>query len=230
MKKIFLIFLSLLVLLHAAGCSASTQLNHSDRDHTQSQDSPASTTAGTPSDNANTDEGVTTFAIEGETADNTYTNAHLGLTFTKPDSWAFFPKDALAGLTGADTTLSVAENANTNGAAYDMMALDPTKNTSVSLVFENLEITAGGKLSAQEYLDTVIKAGLQQTPESELTEEATITIGGNSYVKATIQTSDHNTPMTQIHYLRDMDVYMVHITATVPSSNVADVDFDAMLS
>ena len=140
----------------------------------------------------------------------------------------FFPKDALAGLNGANEFLSVAENANTIGAAYDMMAVDPTSNTSVSLVFENMEITAGADYTAQEYLDTVIKAGLEQTPDSTLSKEETVTLGGNSYIKVTIITSGQNTSMTQVHYLRDIDVYMVHITAKAPTSQAADTDFDAM--
>ena len=217
MKKLVSMMLILLVFCSFGGCAQKTNTNDG---HNRSSADEVTTV----------DESVVTYNLSGEAKGDTYKNEYLGITFTKPKAWAYFPEDALVGLTGGNTELSVAENANTYGAAYDMMAVDYTTDTSVSIVFENLEVTSNSAFSAEEYLEDVIKVGVRQVEESTIAEETTVEIGGETYVKVVINTEDNNTPLTMIHYLRCVDVYMIHITATVPTDKADTVDFDAMFA
>ena len=228
MKKLTVILAVIALILSFAACSKEKSTSEHSHDHNHGSEN------GSVVIQANThtgyDESAPKLQAEGTTNENTYTNVYLGLTFTKPDSWSFFPKDALAGLTGAGVTVSVADAADSLGAAYDMMAVDYTTNSSVSLVFENLEVTAGSTMSAKDYVDNVIKTALETTPDSTLTEETEITIGESTYLKVTITNQSQNTTMVKTHYLRCVDKYMIHITATAPENVAATTDFDSMFS
>jgi len=212
MKK-FLVLLLITAMLLLTACSKT------DNTHEHSEDS-AQTQATHPDDSL----------MAGEVIGKTYKNDYLGLSFTAPDPWTFFGKDALASFIGADSQLSVKETADTLGAAYAMMAVDHTKEASVTLVYENLNITAGNTLSAQEYIEGVIKQGISQTSDSALQEESDFTIGEQSYIKVIVSVNDLNKPLTKIHYLRAVDNYMVHITASVPTAFLSEFDFDSMFT
>ena len=209
MKRIIALLFAATLIFSCAACNSS-----SDTEETKSSDN-------------NTEPAV---SIAGTTTDKAYTNDFADLTFKLPESWTFFDNAALASLSGADEELSVKEIADTKGAAYDMMALNPLLDASVSLVYENVTITSGKALTAREYLDNVVRPAVEQTSQSSLVEVFTVSFGGNDYIKYTIEIADLNNPLFQTHYIRDIDNYIVHITATIPQKRVDEVNFDSMFS
>lgn len=206
MKKSLLLLFIAVLLFFCTACGNAEQSQSDQQNPTQSDTTP----------------------MTGEVENNTYTNDYLGLSFTAPDSFTFFGKDALASLVGADPELSVKEIADTNGAAYALMAVDHTKEASVTLVYENLNVTTGSTLSAQEYADSIIKQGLNQTDNSILQEETEIKLGEHTYYKIRILINDPNKPLFKTHYLRLVDNYMVQITTSVPTGFTTSFDFDSM--
>lgn len=210
MKKLFTLLLIISTLLFCTGCNKPSDSNNANADNS-------------PQLNPNT-------SMEGVLQDNVYTNYYLNLKFEASESWVFFDRETLAGRTGADPQQSIKENADTDGAAYAMMAVNAPKNASVSLVYENLKITAGETLTAEEYIDSVIIPGLDLESQSFLDDITAISFGGNTYSRVSIVTENLNSTMIQTHYLRSIDDYMVHITATVPQQNESEFDFDSMFS
>lgn len=217
MKKILALLFVAVLVISFGGCAKSNDT------HNHSHSDTETATQNRQNTNTSENDGFGSTAIE-----NSYANTYLELSFEAPDPWYFFDKEALANFTGADPGLSAKEVADTLGAAYDMMAVENTKEASVSLVFENLIITAGSTLTAKEYVDSVIKQGLAQAAESTLESESEVTLGKHSYIKVVITISDTNKPMVQTHYLRAIDDYMVHITTSIPLSNCAEIDFESM--
>ncbi len=202
MKKFLPVIFSMLIVFFLTGCN--NQLSSSGDNHNHATNYVTNSLASeTPKD-----------PTKGEINGNVYKNAYLNLTLTKPDGWEFLPQDAV----------------KIQGEEFDMMAVDHRTNGSIYIAFENLTATAGKTLTAKEYVTDVLQAALEYSPYSTFIDESEITIGGNTYIKVTIEIQDKNNPLTKYVYLRGVDDYMVQIYATVPSINAELIDFDSMLS
>lgn len=218
MKKLLILVSLIALVFSCTGCGKSEDTHNHSNESTQP---PTNTATRNPNDK---DES----GMAGSNEGNTYTNTYLDLTFKAPDNWVFLDNSALSSLTGADTALSVKEAVDTLGASYAMMAIESSTEASVSIVYENLLITSGSLLTAQEYADSIIKQGVNQTSQSDLSGEGKLVIGENEYVKVVITTKDPNKPMLQTHYLRAIEDYMVHITTSIPASSAEAVNFVSM--
>lgn len=204
MKK-FLLLLSLLIMITSlVACNEQAKEESHNHEHATNY-----VTNSTPDTDPSAE-----VSTKGTIKDNVYTNSFLNLTFTKPDSWEFLPEEAV----------------KIQGKEFDMMAVDHHTNGSIYLAFENLKLTAGTSMSAKDYVSDVLQAALEYSPYSNLAEQSEITIGGNTYIKLTIDIQDKNNPLTKYVYLRSVGDYMAQIYATIPTVNAASVDFDSMLN
>lgn len=212
MKQILLLFLSLLVVFTAVGCQSDKESIHNHKHDNISDNVHNLNSSDTVPHTGNSDSIPNT--ARGVVEGNTYTNNYISLKFTKPESWVYLDKEAV----------------RNNGDNYDMMVVNHTVGAGVFLAFEDLRITAGTVMTAKEYVENVIKAGISNTPYSTLTDQTELTIRGNTYTKVTISIEDPNTPITKYLYLREVDGFMVQLTASIPTAKSSEVDFDSMLS
>lgn len=204
MKKFLFLLFAVVIIFSVTACNNQSE----EENHNHNHETEYATNSN--SDESPSDEN----SVKGTINGNVYKNGLLNLTVTKPDSWEFLPEDAV----------------KIQGEAYDMMAVDHRTNGSIYLAFENTKETTGSAMSAKEYVSDVLQAALEYSPYSTLTDQTDITIGGNTYIKLTIEIQDLNNPLTKYVYLRSAGDYMAQIYATIPTANIDIVDFDAMLS
>ncbi len=163
---------------------------------------------------------------KGSTKGNIYTSKTLNLTFTKPAKWAFANEHELLTYSGieADSFGDFNATAEANPAVYDMYASYKENNSSVCICYENLQITKGDELSAKDYAD-MLKNAFCETPDSTVLEEGTVTFGGNKYYKLAFRSSNADTTLNRIYYLRRIDHYMTNIIVTLPeNAEISSVD------
>lgn len=165
----------------------------------------------------------------GTWTDNVYENEYAGLTFTMPEGWTALSDEEISEMMGVGTEimkesgLEFSEEMLELQSIYAMMAQNPTTGTNVSLMFENLALSAGGtKLTETDYIDA-LKSQLEQVgipyTFGETTER---TIGGNTYVVLEADATDYGAK--QFYCVRKSGKYMIASIITITGDDsVEDV-------
>ncbi len=249
MKRIFAAILATLLLLSFWGCSKSKpEDTPHDRTHSHLA-TEAATIQNTSAPTEITEQPVTTEPTDpqsiaensdptdprviplndtlerGTTEGNIYTSTTLGLTFEKPSKWVFAEEADLAYYSGllSGGFGDFAATASENPAVYDMYVNHKESGSTVSICYENLLITVGDTLSAEEYAD-IIKNAISENPDSTVTEEGEITLGGRNYSKLIIKTKSESESTLRTYYLTKVGNYMATIIATLPEGSSIDID------
>jgi hypothetical protein len=157
---------------------------------------------------------------------NVYTNAFAKLMFTLPEGWAAATDEQIAALMGqaadilTDKQKWLAESAKLT-TIYDMMAQDPVTASSVAVMFENLSVSGGTKLTEEEYLDLVTQQmAALETMNYTFEEPYETTIGGAAY--KTVQAYEETNKVTQFYMVRKQDQYMVILLITIAGDTKID--------
>ena len=151
---------------------------------------------------------------------NVYASEYSGLTFTKPDSWTYATDEEIADTmeVGADVidADSFAETLGQMATVYDMMVIDMESGSNVSIMYENLQLTNGGAMTAEAYAD-VLKGQFDELKEMNYTvsNTETVSLGGEDWLRMTTSVEYSDISMTQAYYLRASGTVMMAVVITV---------------
>jgi len=215
MKKISAILLAimLLAILPACGGSASTAQNPAiDRLEDLAQqhaDSP----------------------IRGSWYGNVFTSEYLGFKFTLPDSWETFAGSEIAEFPGADMDsldgdIDLAERMELAGLRYffDMVAVSPSSNGQVLILFENIPSTI--QISVYEYMEIVAEITRQMGAEVTMFSSAITRIGAYdwySYESTIVDILGISSYMNHFHILKDDFAITISIGYDAESESLEEI-------
>lgn len=148
-----------------------------------------------------------------------YESAFSGIRFTKPAEWKYYTDEELA------ATMNVSADALNNSfletvasltTVYDMMVIDQSTGTNVSVAYENLMLSANADMTCEEYLEAM-KAQLSaiDTMKMEFGEPSPITLCGEEYTRVICTVTMGEITVSQVYYLRNVDGYMNFMVATL---------------
>jgi len=157
----------------------------------------------------------------GEIDDGVYTNEYLGFEFARPAlGWRYSTDSEIAALmnTTAKELLGndfkdVLEN---NVGTYDMMIVDSTTGTNISVMYENLKKNNATGITIRKYVESV----KTQVSSAGITAEFSdkfdrVKLGSTEFTRVTSVVKMNGVTMTQVYYLHKADGFMSVIIATI---------------
>ena len=222
MKKLLAIIIAGLLILFCSACGDKAE-TPADTDHTHSHTHASEEITTAPETNPTTTPATqpqNTFTVleKGITTPTEYINYSLNLTFDLPDNWTFYPDTELCSLSGLSyEAFSDFDTAiESNPVVYDMYAVYKEQESSVSICFENLELTTGSALTAREYLD-FLKNAVEGAGVSQIEDNGTVDFCSGTYESATIISGYDEVKTRKTYFLAEVDNYMVTIIITSKS-------------
>lgn len=179
--------------------------------------------------------------IKGSVDGQVYTNEYLGLTFNAPSSFRFLSDDEISDIFGATGEILAdgGVDAEVNPSYYDMMAMDETTGSNISLM---LQIGTLGTTDYDDFLDeaeksimsmgeaigaaysfsahAVVKLGEVEFHKIEADADMNLTLEDGSTVSASY---------TQGSYIGEKDGVVVNMTITSFDGTPIS-EFEAMMS
>ena len=156
-----------------------------------------------------------------------YTNEFLEFSFTKPATWIYSTDEEIASMVnlGAEAILgeNFKETLEKSASIYDMLVVDSVTRTNISVGYENLAKNLATNITIEQYVDA-LKRQFESVPSMTVTfpdTYETATLGKTEFTKVVCSTSTQGVTMTQIYYLKKVDVYMTFIIVTIPSGYTA---------
>ncbi len=167
----------------------------------------------------------------GTIEENVYTNADLGITFTKPSGWTFYSDEQIREI----TQISIEEilkddqyDPEKMTYVMDFMAADIQGN-NVNLSIESLNFL-GKTMTEEKYIEKSKETlNEQDTLTYTFSDTAEVTLAGTTFSRLTATATYQTVSMTQYIYVKKLDGYMLCITATAVDTIPAE-DFEAMFS
>ncbi len=221
MKKIKIltaILLSLLFVLFAMGSGESSSSTGSDIDNNVAD-------VLEPEEN---DYSTEKEISRGTVAGDVYTNDFIGFTFTKPSDWTFLSDDVIAERMGTTIDIldynSVEQALAESATLYDMYAVDDYGN-NVIIIYENTTLTAGGKITVDEYVDA-FEQQFASLPgyEYEILASEDVNLGDASFTKLTSVLTIEGQAVNQATYIKIVDEYAITITVTPTTETVDSIE------
>lgn len=169
---------------------------------------------------------ITHGTVEG----NVYKSEFTGITFTAPDGWTFLSDEEIAKIYNyaADELVSDKfEEAVANAQSFtEMMATDGTTGSNINIAYESLTASGNTKMSEQDYLDAAMDQLKSMTTMTvELVGTERVTLSGQSYLRAQLNTTASGINMSQYLYVRKISNYMVVTTVTIVKGyEIADIE------
>ncbi|MBQ7354901.1 MAG: hypothetical protein IJW62_05205 [Clostridia bacterium] len=169
---------------------------------------------------------ITHGTVEG----NVYKSEFTGITFTAPDGWTFLSDEEIAKIYNyaADELVSDKfEDAVANAQSFtEMMATDGTTGSNINIAYESLTASGNTKMSEQDYLDAAMDQLKSMTTMTvELVGTERVTLSGQSYLRAQLNTTASGINMSQYLYVRKISNYMVVTTVTIVKGyEIADIE------
>ena len=166
---------------------------------------------------------------------NVYTNEYLGFTFTKPSSWVYATDEEIAEAMNLGADLYLDEDfkkaLDRSGSIYDMMVVDNSTGTNMSIGYENLARSFSTRITVEEYIE---KLEEQTKNINGITfvfpdEYDTVTLGEKEYTRVICNVTSNGVKMKQVYYIVKVDKYMAFAILTVTeSSKYKMADIEAM--
>ncbi len=166
----------------------------------------------------------------GTVEGNVYKSEFTGITFTAPDSWIFLTDEEIADLYNYAADELVADkfaDAVANVSSFtEMMATDSVTRSNINIAYESLSATGNTKISEEDYVDTAVSQLTSMTTMTvELVGTERVTLSGQSYLRAQLNTTASGINMSQYIYVRKISNYMVVTTVTIVSGyEIADIE------
>lgn len=167
----------------------------------------------------NEDSEEETVTVEQGTVDgNVYTNESLGIQATIPEGFVLYTDEQMQEVLGVGTEMMEAANYDVDaleegGTLYEVMA-SAADGSNVQIVIENTEVSAGMKVSVEQYakileknLKTTYEANGIEVEDSSITEENK---NGLDCQRVYVTFAG----VTQEYYITEIDGYMVSFAAT----------------
>ena len=167
----------------------------------------------------NEDSEEETVTVEQGTVDgNVYTNDSLGIQATIPEGFVLYTDEQMQEVLGVGTEMMEAANYDVDaleegGTLYEVMA-SAADGSNVQIVIENTEVSAGMKVSVEQYakileknLKTTYEANGIEVEDSSITEENK---NGLDCQRVYVTFAG----VTQEYYITEIDGYMVSFAAT----------------
>lgn len=153
----------------------------------------------------------------GVWADNVYTNASLGMTFTLPEGWEYGTAEDIAQIqsSGQEVTGMTDEELEAADVVYDIYIYNPTTGSSIMMMAENL--SDYGNITAEEYissLSTQLQAYEDQGISYELGETQTKTLGTTDFLLLEANAEYQGTSMYQCYGVTERYGQMITIIAS----------------
>lgn len=154
-----------------------------------------------------------------------YKSDYTGLQFTKPAEWVYSTDEEIAAAMniGAEALGDqFAETLATLTTVYDMMVIDPTTGTNVSIAYENLTLSGAADMTNEEYLEAMkTQMAAVESMQIVFGEPGTVSLGDGEYLRVLCTTTLNEMSVEQVYYLRNIDGYMNFIIVTLAG------DYDA---
>ena len=179
---------------------------------------PSNETSNETSSDENEEKKVSRGVLNG----NVYHSYFSGLTFRKPDDWAFASDDVIAQMINVGAEMldqsQFEQTMAQLASVYDMMAANQTNTKNVIVVYENLEYSNSTSINESDYL-VAVKNGLDNQTVADYTTDSTgtVTIGGNTYYKMSLTADYSGTLVYQSYTVRKIGKYMTAIICTAGS-------------
>lgn len=198
MKKILSLFFAIFLLTSFAGCT----------------------------DNSSEETGIQRGTIEGDT----YTSKTTGLKFTKPSDWRYLSDKEIAQALGINEEVMSEKEFSSSLEEFptliDMMVIDDTTGRNLTIGYENLQVTMGGVVTEEEYMDAMSEY-LQTMGNLTVNSTGTVKLSNQEYLKTTFSVEFDGGVMKTDYYIRIIDEYMNVITVTY-TADITDTDIDSM--
>lgn len=168
---------------------------------------------------------------------NVYTNEYLGFTFTKPSGWIYATDEAIAETMNLGAELYLNDDfkkaLDNSGSIYDMMVVDNSTGTNMSVGYENLARSFSTRITVEEYVDALEEQSKNLSGISIVfpDEYDTVTLGEKEYTRVICNVTSNGIKMQQIYYLVKVDKYMAFAILTVTNSSKYKMsDIEAMFN
>lgn len=168
---------------------------------------------------------------------NVYTNEYLGFTFTKPSGWIYATDEEIAETMNLGAELYLNDDfkkaLDNSGSIYDMMVVDNSTGTNMSVGYENLARSFSTRITVEEYIDALEEQSKNLNGISIVfpDEYDTVTLGEKEYTRVICNVTSNGIKMQQIYYLVKVDKYMAFAILTVTSSSKYKMsDIEAMFN
>lgn len=221
MKKILAILMALSMVFSLAACGEKD--NDDDK-----KDKKDKTSLSLETDENNNDETAEFIELSrGVINGNTYTNAFIGVSFTKPSDWTFASEEELASTFSLAEDLfdmDIEEALENNVLFYDAMAKAPT-GENVMFGFESLEATNSVGITVEEYLSNV-KTGLLSSGLNYSFDLINKTeLSGKTFDSLVAYAETNGVEIYQKYYVAIEGEVVVFIAVTVNNeSNFAEIE------
>ena len=209
MKKIFAILLVVSMLFALAACGSGKENNR-----------------GLLGNNGGSVASGRTKLTRGTIIGDVYTNASMGITFTKGDSWEYYSDAQLSELMGTTTEmmgLDYEQLLKNTGSVYDMMVIDNDTGTNVMVMVEDLRASGSGGMSENTYLDNLENMLESTGIDYSFGARTQTSICGEQYYSLNANSNQYGMDMEQVYYVRTVDDYVIGIIITLVDTPVSDI-------
>lgn len=161
---------------------------------------------------------------------NVYENTSVGLKFTKPENWKFLSDEEIEMYTqlNAEVLLgSEFEALMTQQVSFtDMMLIDSSTGTTVGVTFEDVDSTAVGKMTAEQYLMLVrtqlpVIDGVTYTQTGDI---STLEFGEYEYKRMEYVMTFAGISNTIVVYAAKFENYVCAVSIATVSADISEIE------
>lgn len=160
----------------------------------------------------------------GNIKDGMYVNESIGITFPISDNMYVLSDEEMMQVYGAGANIVIEDDVYTpeqmeqalQGTMCDIMILFPDGRTNLSVMCENMDITANGIYMSEEFYKTVLTAQMEsmQSIQYELVNEEYVELGGKEYLAIEFAVAQGSVQAKQYYYVRKEANYMIAFIAS----------------
>lgn len=218
----------------AASASAESTQAESEQTESVSESEPEATPEATEEPEATpeaTSEAASIEATRGVVENGVFTNSTFGISFPVSSDMVAYTDEQIAQMLGMGSDV-VAENGlysaeqmeqAMQGSIYDAMFVMADGSSNVSIVYENMDVTANGIYYNEDQYLQVVGSQLSQmsSPAYTVGEPSKITLGGKEYARVDMTT---DAGYSQTYCVRAQDNYMTAFIYTCMNGSEASRD------
>lgn len=171
------------------------------------------------------DEETESMQVErGIVKDGMYVNESIGIAFPIADDMYVLSDEEMMQVYGAGANIVIEDDVYTSeqmeqalqGTMCDIMILFPDGRTNLSVICENMDITANGIYMSEEFYKTVLVAQMEsmQSIQYELVNEEYVELGGKEYLAIEFAVAQGSVQAKQYYYVRKEANYMIAFIAS----------------
>ncbi len=172
------------------------------------------------------DEETESMQVErGIVKDGMYVNESIGIAFPIADDMYVLSDEEMMQVYGAGANIVVEDDVYTSeqmeqalqGSMCDIMILFPDGRTNLSVMCENMDITANGIYMSEEFYKTVLAAQMESLDSIQyelVDEEEYVELGGKEYLVIEFAVAQGSVKAKQYYYVRKEANYMIAFIAS----------------